>query len=282
MSGATRAEVIARALPRLICAGVPEPERDARRLYRWAAEIDGATLSASLAEPSSPREIARFEHAVVAREERVPVSQIIGEREFWGRAFRVTPEVLDPRPETETLIETALAGRAASRILDLGVGSGCILVTLLAEWLEATGIGVDLSTAALEIARENAERHGVAPRAEFRHSDWFGNVQGRFDLIVANPPYIAEPEMASLAPEIRLHEPRLALCAGADGLDAYRAIARSAAEFLSPGGKMLLEIGSTQSEAVREVIDATGYGSAVPIRDLDGRIRVLMVIPGGN
>jgi len=164
--GTTRAEAIARGAARLIGAGVPEPERDARLLYRWAANLDGAGLSAALSDPATAREIGRFERAVEAREGRAPVSHITGTREFWGRRFRVTPAVLDPRPETETLVAAALEGPPVRRLLDLGTGSGCILLTLLAEWRRARGVGVDISAAALEVAASNARSLGLADRAE--------------------------------------------------------------------------------------------------------------------
>jgi len=271
----SRAEVIARGAARLTEAGVPDPARDARLLYRWAAGLTGAGLAAGMNEPATAVETARFEQAIAARARRVPVAQITGAREFWGRSFHVTAAVLDPRPETETLIAAALEGGPAARILDLGVGSGCILLTLLAEWPEARGTGVDASAEALAVAAENARRLGVAGRADLRLGDWCDGLDGVFDLIVANPPYIAADELAGLAPEVRLHEPPGALSPGGDGLDAYRRIAAGIGPRLAPKGRVLLEIGPTQADAVRGILGAAGLRATAVLPDLDGRDRVI-------
>ena len=275
MRGPNRAEAIARGTARLIDAGVPEPERDARLLYRWAASLDGAGLSAALADPATPREIDRFERAVAARQRRAPVSQITGSREFWGRRFRVTPAVLDPRPETETLIAAALAGPTVRRVLDLGTGSGCILLTLLAEWPKSRGVGVDSSAAALAVAAENARDLGLADRARLVTGDWCAGLDGRFGLIVSNPPYIAGDEIALLAPEVRLHEPLTALRSGPDGLDATRRIAAGVGPLLAPGGRFLIEIGPSQAPAVRRILNDAGLAVTGVLPDLDGRDRVV-------
>ncbi len=271
----TRAEAIARGVARLVGAGVPEPERDARLLYRWAANMDGAGLSAALADPATAREIGRFESAVEAREGRAPVSHITGEREFWGRRFRVTPAVLDPRPETETLVAHALEGPPVRRVLDLGTGSGCILLTLLAEWPQARGVGVDISAAALEVAASNARSLGVANRAGLVTGDWCAGLDGQFGLIVSNPPYIAADELAGLAPEVRLHEPLAALSSGGDGLDAYRRIAAGVGALLAPGGRLLMEIGPRQAAAVGRILAGAGMAVTAVLPDLDGRDRVV-------
>jgi len=271
----TRDAAMRVAVARLAAAGVAEAARDARWLMRWAAGLDAAGLSAGLTEPMAPAEAARFERAVAARAARVPVAQITGSREFWGRAFRVTRDVLDPRPETETLIAAALE-RPASRILDLGTGSGCLLLTLLAEWPEATGIGTDASPAALAVAAGNAATLGISHRAAFLHADWFDGVAGRFDLILSNPPYLAEAEIAALASETRLHEPRMALTPGGDGLGACRRIAAGAAAHLCPGGRLVLEIGPTQAAAVTKLLSDAGLAVAAPMRDMDGRERALI------
>ena len=282
MSAATRAEIIARATARLAAAGVPEAERDARLLFRWAAGLEGAALAVALREPAGEHEITRFDEAVDARAGRVPVAQITGARLFWGRRFRVTRDVLDPRPETETLVAHALDGAPARRVLDLGTGSGCILLTLLAEWPEATGVGVDVSPAALGVAAENARGLGVADRAALRLGDWCAGLAGPFDLIVSNPPYVTTAELAALAPEVRLHEPAVALAGGADGLDAYRRIAAAAGPLLAPGGRLLLEVGAGQAEAVADILAAAGLGPAAILADLDGRNRVVSVAPPGK
>jgi release factor glutamine methyltransferase len=270
----TREQALRAAAARLAAAGVEGAARDARVLLRWAAGLDAAHLSAALSEPMAAEEAARFDAAVAARVARRPVAQITGRREFWGRDFAVTPDVLDPRPETETLIAWALEGPAPARILDLGVGSGCILLTLLAEWPRALGVGVDASAAALAVAGRNAAALGVAYRVQLVCGDWFCGVDGTFDLIAANPPYLSDAEMAAIPPELR-HEPRGALTGGVDGLDPYRAIAAGLPAHLAPGGRALLEIGPTQGAAVAELLRCAGL-SRVEIRaDLDDRPRIV-------
>jgi len=275
----TRAEVISRAAARLAGAGVAAPERDARLLYRWAANLDGVALSAALGDPATPCEVDRFERAVVAREGRAPVSHITGKREFWGRSFRVTPAVLDPRPETEALVAAALEGPPAGHVLDLGTGSGCILLTLLAEWPEARGVGVDISAAALDVAAQNARSLGVNGRAGLVSGDWCAGLAGefgeQFGLIVSNPPYIAADELAGLAPEVRNHEPLAALSPGGDGLDAYRRIAAGVGPLMAPDGRLLLEIGPRQAAAVERILTDAGLVLTAVLPDLDGRDRVV-------
>ena len=209
----------------------------------------------------------------------MPVSHLIGEREFYGRRFKVSRDVLDPRPETESLIEAALA-EPYERVLDLGVGSGCILVTLLAERQEATGLGVDISEAACLQASANAVLHRVEARADIQQSDWFEAVEGRFDLIVSNPPYIALEEMEGLSAEVRGHEPGIALTDGGDGLSAYRRIAAQAAAHLTSGGRVLVEIGPTQGQAVSALLEAAGLRGVAVLPDMDGRDRVVRAHSG--
>jgi len=277
MTGAapTAAEALRDAIPRLAAAGVPDPARDVRRLMAHALHIAPDRLMLDLSRALSQPEAATFNAALAARMARQPVSQIIGYRLFWGREFRVTPATLDPRPETELLVEAALAVPFA-RVLDLGTGTGCILLSLLAERPEATGTGIDVSAAALAVAAENAARIGVAARAEMRQGSWFDGVCETVDLIVSNPPYIADDEMADLAPEVRDWEPHLALSPGGDGLGAYRAIASGALAHLAPGGRLLLEIGPTQAAAVLRMLADAGLAGARVLPDLDGRDRVIL------
>ncbi|MEY8842860.1 peptide chain release factor N(5)-glutamine methyltransferase, partial [Cribrihabitans sp. XS_ASV171] len=232
----TAAQAMVVATARLRAAGVPDPARDARLLLAHAARIEASRVTLIAPEALSPEISERYEQLIALRAIRVPVSHLVGERAFYGRRFKVSGDVLDPRPETETLIEAALA-RPYGRVLDLGTGSGCILVTLLAERPDATGMGTDLSEAACLQASANAVLHRVQERAEIVRADWFAGVTGQFDLIVSNPPYIAQAEMEGLAPEVREHEPEMALTDGRDGLSAYRAIAGRAVEFLRPGGR---------------------------------------------
>ncbi|OIQ72467.1 release factor glutamine methyltransferase [mine drainage metagenome] len=271
----TAAEALRAAIPRLAGAGVPDAARDARRLLAFAMGLAPDRMPLHQSDALTPEAAARFEAALTARAARQPVSQITGTRLFWGRAFRVTPDVLDPRPETEILIEAALAA-PFTRVLDLGTGSGAILQTLLAERPEATGMATDLSAAALAVADENARTLGLSARVEFRRSDWFAEVAGRFDLIVSNPPYIAASEMAALAPEVLEWEPHMALSPGGDGLSAYRAIAANAAAHLTPEGRVMVEIGPTQAAAVTALFATAGLGRTQTLPDLDGRDRVVV------
>ncbi|MCE2737195.1 MAG: peptide chain release factor N(5)-glutamine methyltransferase [Rhodobacter sp.] len=273
----TGAEALRAALPRLQAAGVEGAARDLRLLLAFATGIPPDRLTPVLADPLPGAAAARFEAAVTARVARQPVSQIVGGRLFWGRWFRVTPDVLDPRPETETLIATALDGEF-SRVLDLGTGSGAILITLLAERAGATGTGVDLSPKALSVAAANAAALSVAGRATFLQSDWLSAVRGRFDLVVANPPYIAQAEMPGLSPEVRLWEPRLALTPGGDGLDACRSILRDVRSVLVPSGRVLLEIGASQGDAVAALCQSAGLQAVTVLQDMDGRDRVVSAV----
>ncbi|WP_370304318.1 peptide chain release factor N(5)-glutamine methyltransferase [Pseudooceanicola sp.] len=270
----TAAQAMAAAAARLRSAGVADPARDARVLLAHAARVDATRVTLIAPEDLSPEIEERFEQLVALRAIRVPVSHLIGEREFYGRRFKVSGEVLDPRPETETLIEAALA-EPFSRVLDLGVGSGCILVTLLAERQEARGIGVDISEAACLQASANAVRHRVQARASIQRSDWFAAVTGQFDLLVSNPPYIARAEWEGLDEDVRRHEPRIALTDEGDGLGAYRRIADGLIGYLAPGGRILLEIGPTQAAAVQNLLAQAGLRDIGAIADLDGRDRVI-------
>ena len=268
------AEALAVAAARLQAAGVEGASGDARRLLAFAMGIGADRLTLHLTDALTAEGEARFAAAVAQRELRQPVAQIIGERLFWGRRFRVTPDVLDPRPETEGLIAAALEADFA-RVLDLGTGSGAILLTLLAERMDATGLGTDLSEPALEVARFNSEALGIAPRVSLHRSDWFRDVVGRFDLIVSNPPYIAAAEMAGLEPDVLTWEPHMALSPGGDGLDAYRAIAAGVGSHLTPGGRLIAEIGPSQGEAVAGLFAAAGLCEIVVRPDFDGRDRIV-------
>jgi release factor glutamine methyltransferase len=198
----------------------------------------------------------------------------VGHRLFWGHRFTVTPVTLDPRPETEVLVAEALQ-RPFLKMLDLGTGTGCILLSCLAGMPMAAGVGTDISAAALAVAQHNANTLGLSTRARLIRSDWFEAVPGRFDLITSNPPYIAADEMAGLAPDVLHHEPHLALSPGGDGLDAYRAIAAGALARLMSGGRILLEIGPTQGAAVSALLAAQGLRNIRILQDFDGRDRVV-------
>ncbi len=270
----TAGEAMAAAAARLRAAGVPDPARDARLLLAHAASVDAARVTLIAPEDIAPEIAERFETLVALRAVRVPVSQLVGKRAFYGRDFRITRDVLDPRPETETLIDLALSA-PFDTVLDLGTGSGCILVSLLAERTDAWGVGVDLSEEACLQASANAVLHGVAARAEVFQSDWFERVEGRFDLIVANPPYLAQGEMADVAPELRDHEPHMALTDGLDGLSAYRVIAGTAQGYLTSQGRVMVEIGWQQGDAVGAIFRDAGWAKVDLVQDMDGRSRVI-------
>lgn len=274
----TGRELCLAAEARLRAAGVEGAASDAQILFLHALgqaagrAIPRHALREQLAAPVPDALVPVYERMISARAARQPVSQIIGRRAFWKHDFRVTPDTLDPRPETERLVELALQEPFAS-ILDLGTGTGAILISLLAERPQARGMGVDLSSAALDVARDNAQIIGV--EADFVVSDWFDAVAGMFDLIVSNPPYIALAEMPALSPEVRDWEPRMALTDEGDGLAAYRALCAGAVRHLVAGGRLMVEIGPSQGEAVAQLMRAAGLVDVTVRQDLDNRDRVV-------
>ena len=264
---------------RLKQAGLPTPELDARLMVRGAT---GASEIEMIREPGafiSPEEevlLAGYEKRRLAGE---PVSRILGRREFWGLDFAVTPAVLDPRADSETLVAAALdllRGVAGPRILDLGTGTGCLLLAVLSERPDAQGLGVDISGAALDVARANAAALGLAARAGFVMADWTAGVDGVFDLVLSNPPYIVSTGIAALDAGVRDHDPRLALDGGADGLDAYRALARALPPVLAPRGHAVVELGFGQADAVTALFEAAGLCVAHVVSDLGGVPRALV------
>jgi release factor glutamine methyltransferase len=273
----TVAEALRVGTARLAAAGVPAAARDARLLMAGALGVAPERVSLATPEPLAPAARAAFEAMVAARARRQPVAQITGRRAFWGRDFEVTPDVLDPRPETETIVALALAGAPAATALDLGTGSGALLVTLLAEWPAGRGTGTDRSAAALAVAARNAARHGVADRATFVETNWTDGVRGAFEFIVCNPPYIPAAELARLEPDVRDWEPAMALTPGPTGLEAYCALAPRLVRLLAPGGRALLEFGAGQAPAVVGILREAGLPAPVLHRDLDGRERVAEV-----
>jgi release factor glutamine methyltransferase len=267
-------------------AGLDTPALDARVLVGHALGFDHAGLTAAAERVLDPAERERIAAAASRRLAREPVSRIVGMKEFWGLPLRVNPAVLVPRPETETVVATALAAldrdgdRARPlRIADLGTGSGALLLALLNELPNAFAIGTDLSTAALALARDNAQQLGLAARAVFVACDFAAALAGALDLIVANPPYVTSAELAQLAPEVRDHDPSLALDGGPDGLRAYRALVADAPRLIGAAGHMVVEVGAGQADAVASLFASQQPLDVTAARDLAGMSRALHIRP---
>jgi release factor glutamine methyltransferase len=276
----TIATAIEHATRRLARAGVLNPRQDARLLIAHAL---GAGVEVLLGYPErelSGEQIREIAALVGEREKRRPIAQILGRREFWSREFTVTADVLDPRPDSESLIEALLAHipdrNAPLTVLDFGTGTGCLLLALLSELPQARGFGVDISPAACDVARKNAHALGFESRANFAIGDWGGEVSGSFDVIVANPPYIPSGEIASLEPEVARFEPKLALDGGDDGLDAYRSLAPDIGRLLADAGIAVVEIGMGQETEINGIFEAAGLQPLCRQRDLAGKIRALV------
>ena len=275
----TRAAARAILSARLRALGVEEADREATLLLTNACALRSIDL---ISAPEAPlgEAVARLEAFAARRSAGEPLSRILGRREFWSLDFTISPDVLDPRPDTETIVEAALTAFAERRseplsVLDLGVGSGALLAALLTELPRARGLGVDRSEAAARIARANIEALGLAARAEIRLGDWTEGLAEPFDLIVSNPPYIRSGDIAGLAREVRDHDPHLALDGGADGLAAYRALAPSIARLLAPQGWFFLEVGAGQAGDVEAIASEAGLAALSSFVDLAGVARVV-------
>ncbi len=273
----TIAALLQQARKALFDADIELSGLDARLLMQAASGLAHEEL---IAEPNTvlaDDKVAKFKNFIERRLSHEPVTRILGEREFFGRPFQVTPAVLDPRADTETIIELTLqlSGPEPKRIIDLGTGSGAIAITLLAERPTWTGIAVDLSTAALEIAMLNANVLGVAQRLAFHNAAWFDRISEKFDLIISNPPYIPHLEVFKLSLEVQNYDPHIALDGGDDGLAAYRAIAEGAVRHLNSNGLVIVEIGAGQSSDVTEIFLSHGFHLANQKLDLGGHVRAL-------
>jgi release factor glutamine methyltransferase len=263
--------------------GLEEPQADARILVAHALALSRAQLISQADRELEPREVDALSSRAARRLGREPVSRILGRREFWALSLTIDCSVLDPRPETETVVELALdwittrhLRNEKLRVLDIGTGSGALLLALLSELTAASGVATDKSVTALSLARANARRLGFADRSTFIACDFAAALRGPFDLIVSNPPYVSSGEIAELPPEVRDYDPRLALDGGEDGLDAYRAITTDALRLLVPRGRLIVELGHGQANAVNAIATAAGLSAEIPPRaDLAGISRAL-------
>lgn len=264
---------------RLRAAGIDTAMLDGRLIVRHVTGLSDVDLITRPQTVVCDTHVLQIEEMIGRREAGEPVSRLIGCREFFGREFKVTPVTLDPRPDTEVLVETALQllGGQPARVLDIGTGTGVIIITLLAEVLSATGVATDMSEEALKVCRNNGVALGVDERLETVCTNWADGVDGKFDLVVSNPPYIASHEIAGLAADVRNYDPGLALDGGADGLDAYRAILSGAAGLLRPEGHVLVEFGKGQHAEVVQIAAREGFAliddNTGLVGDLAGVIR---------
>lgn len=264
-------------------AGVASAELDARLLVGAVMGLDLTGIIAGGQHAVAPGQLARIEEFAQRRLAGEPVARILGSKEFWGLPLQLSPATLVPRPDTETVVELALElgrdepdAKPQRRIVDIGTGSGAILLALLSEWREAVGVGTDISVMALQTARANSRRLGFAPRASFVACNYTAALSGLFDLVVSNPPYVRSSDIAELDREVREYDPLPALDGGADGLDAYRAIVPQAARLLAPGGVLVVEAGCGQSGPISQLMSAAGLMSAGPPKaDLAGIPRAI-------
>lgn len=267
--------ILRQASQRLQKAGVENPGYDTTKIFE---SFMGKRIFAIKPDEmkSTPAMFwSRFERAIKLREQRMPVAKILHEKEFWGRQFYVNTKVLDPRPETEALIEEAL-GEDFEVFLDLGVGSGCLLVSILGENSSSFGIGTDISLEGIKVAQVNVERFGFSDRCNLVISSWFSEINCKFDLIISNPPYITKEEYKTLQPEIKYFEPKIALTLEDDGLEAYRKIATDVSSYLNKNGRLIIEIDFRKYQKVKRIFEQTDLLIEKDIPDLSGEIRALV------
>ncbi len=280
--------LIDRAVAELRAAGIEAPRREARLLAALAFDCTGESLIADPERPVGEREAHRFRNFVSRRAAREPLSRIRGRREFWSLDFALGPSTLDPRPDSETLVAAALdllPSDRAARLLDCGTGTGCLLIAVLSERPQATGVGIDLDSDAIVLARANAARCGQQKRASFVAADWRDSsvlADGPFDLVLANPPYIPSSAIAGLQPEVARYDPPAALDGGPDGLEGYRSLGPVLARVLVPSGHAIVEVGAGQADDVAGILGGFGLVMAGQRCDLTAIPRCLILRPGSK
>lgn len=284
MNMITNKEALRAGVLKLQQAKIESASLDARILLEHALELSREQLLFQMEQSIGAEQYAKYQSLIARRADRRPVAQLIGRREFFGHEFIVSEATLDPRPDSETIVEAVLA-RLNDRakpydILDLGTGTGCLLLSLLKALPAARGTGADISPAALSVAKENTLRLGLQARTTFVTSHWCGEVEGRFDVIVANPPYIPSRTIELLSPEVARFEPKLALDGGEDGLDAYRALLPKLSSHLKPDGFAAFEIGAGQEEDLRKIVAGCQLSVAGVEKDLNGIARCVIVENG--
>ena len=266
--------VLADTAFKLSHSGIESAARDARVLTAYALEVPISDLSLKINDKVSANIISKLEKLILRRINREPISKILGRREFWGRTFSINKNVLDPRGDTETLIDYVIE-KPVKTVLELGTGSGVIAVTLACAWKEVQVTAVDISEDALLLAQINAEKFNVENKIQFLKSDWFENVEGIFDMIISNPPYIGWVEQDKISAEVKKYDPEIALFAGYDGFDAYKKIIPSLSKFLNKEGLVVLEIGASQSSQVKDIMNSSGFFDVEILKDLSGKERAV-------
>ena len=267
-------QVLVNTVSKLSESGIDGAARDARILTAYALEVPISDLSLKINEKVPANIIRKLEKLLLRRISREPISKILGRREFWGRTFSINKKVLDPRGDTETLIDYVIDNPVKS-VLELGTGSGVIAITLACEWKETNVTATDISEDALQLAEINAEKFNVHNKIQFLKSDWFDNVKGVFDLIISNPPYIGWIEKDKISVEVTKYDPEIALFAGFDGLDAYKRIVPNLVKFLNPDGFVVFEIGESQSNKVKTIMNSFGFFDIEIVKDLSGKDRLI-------
>ncbi len=279
-AGASLRQALSAITSRLQGAGIERARAEARLLAAQALGVKLETVVGDDARELTGDEMQRLEALAARRVRREPMAQILGRREFFGRNFRVTADVLTPRPDSETLIEAVLAQApdrsAPLQLLELGVGSGCLLLTLMAELPNANGLGIDISPAALAVTKANANALGLAERCDLIEGDWSGAVTGSYDIVVSNPPYIPSADISVLEPEVSRYEPRMALDGGADGLTFYRRLTKDIDRLLVSGGLLALEVGIGQAGDVAALLGSAGLQQIECRQDLAGIERCVL------